>query len=276
MQPSFNWLAILLLVGAAHGVLLAITLLNIRRGNRVANRIFALILMVFALSIGLHTFSHTQHLFKYPHFSKIEPALVFLFGPLFYFSVKLFHSLLAHYSFSPTFETGSIIWLLVSINMYLIGYMGLRKPEVFSGIENGFLLNPTASQKKYEKSTLTPEKAEEYLEKLRQFMAAQKPYLMSDLTLPGLAKQLSISIHHLSRIINEKLQQNFFEYINSHRVEEAKKRIADPANEHINIAEIGFEVGFNSISSFNAAFKKHAGMTPSQFRERSTNLQRFP
>ncbi|MFQ5632500.1 MAG: helix-turn-helix domain-containing protein [bacterium] len=55
--------------------------------------------------------------------------------------------------------------------------------------------------------------------------------------------------------------------MNSHRVEAAKKQIADPANSNKSLAEIGFDVGFNSITSFNTAFKKHALMTPSLYRQ---------
>ncbi|NIR52597.1 hypothetical protein GWO43_28815, partial [candidate division KSB1 bacterium] len=88
-MQTFNWVAILLLVGAAHGLFLAVTLFNLRRGNGTANRIFALILTVFAISIVLHTLAYThQHLLQYPHLSKIEPTLLFLFGPLFYFYIK--------------------------------------------------------------------------------------------------------------------------------------------------------------------------------------------
>ncbi len=368
---SLNWIAILLLVGAAHALLLAATLLTIRRGNRLANRMVAFIFMVFAITICFHTIATTDFLLRYPQLSKIEPPLAFLLGPFFYFYVRalthgsfrlrrkhLLHfvpallcivGLLPYYlqpvenkiqhilndhqgscmhcfliyfgismqlltyigliakvlvdykkrirdsysslekinlnwlrnlllgvfitwvaSFamqfvSPTIDTGSYIWLLVSIQFYLMGYFGLRHPEVFVGMEDGW----SKPQKKYEKSTLTPERADEYLKKLKTFMESEKPHLESDITLPALSKRLAISIHHLSQIVNDKLQQNFFEFVNSSRVEEAKKKIDDPANQNLNLAEIGFDVGFNSISSFNAAFKKHSGTTPSQYRERS-------
>ena len=52
---------------------------------------------------------------------------------------------------------------------------------------------------------------------------------------------------------------------------EAKKLLADPAKKHLNIAEIGFSVGFNSLSTFNAAFKNHAQMTPSLFRKQAVS-----
>jgi AraC-like DNA-binding protein len=172
-------------------------------------------------------------------------------------------------------ESMNYSWLMVSVFMYIIGYMGLRQPEIFSGeyiqrsITDKTAFEGLASGKKYEKSTLTSEKGEEYYKKLQRIMKEDKPFLDGNLTLPSLARLLGISTHHLSQVINERLKQNFFEFVNSHRVEEAKKMIIDPKYFNFSIATIGFEAGFNSISAFNNAFKKHASMTPSQFRANS-------
>ena len=161
------------------------------------------------------------------------------------------------------------VWILVSVLMYAIGYMGLRQPEIFAGASRPDPASGEAEKQKYEKSTLTPENAEASLQKLQQAMEAQKPHLDSDLTLARLAGLLAISSHHLSQIINERLGENFFEFVNRHRVEEARKMLVDEEHFHLNISAIGFDAGFNSVSAFNAAFKKHAGMTPSQYRKSS-------
>ena len=100
-------------------------------------------------------------------------------------------------------------------------------------------------------------------------MRAEKPYLDGDLTLQKLAKTLAISPHHLSQTINEQLQQNFIDFINSYRIEEAKRMLVDPARKHYSVLAVSEEVGFNSKSAFNTAFKKHANMTPSEFRKAS-------
>ena len=107
---------------------------------------------------------------------------------------------------------------------------------------------------------------EDTKEKLQKLMETEKLHLDSNLTLPLLAKKTAVSVHHLSQVINEKLSQNFFEFVNSYRVEEAKQMLLDPDRKHLNISAIGFEAGFNSNSSFNSVFKKLTGMTPSQFR----------
>jgi AraC-like DNA-binding protein len=70
----------------------------------------------------------------------------------------------------------------------------------------------------------------------------------------------------LSQTINEQLRQSFSEFLNSYRIEEAKRRLRDPAFKHLSILGIAEDVGFNSKSSFNAVFKKHTNLTPSEFR----------
>jgi AraC-like DNA-binding protein len=101
-------------------------------------------------------------------------------------------------------------------------------------------------------------------------METKKIYAKNDLTLNEFAEHLAIPAHHLSQIINDRLQQNFYDFINNYRVEEAKKRLLDPAYQHLTILAIAYEVGFSSKSVFNTAFKKHANMTPSQFKKRAT------
>jgi AraC-like DNA-binding protein len=121
--------------------------------------------------------------------------------------------------------------------------------------------------KKYEKSTLTLERGDAYLKRLLDLMEKEKPYTDGGLTLNKLAKALAISPHHLSQMINEQLNQNFFDFINLYRIEEAKRMLVDPARKHYSVLAISEEVGFNSKSAFNAAFKKHTQMTPSDFRK---------
>lgn len=129
-----------------------------------------------------------------------------------------------------------------------------------------FRTQAETTKKKYEKSTLRTDAVEASLRKLTQHLETRKPYLSSELTLPELAKQLSLSTHHLSQLINEQWQVNFFDLINRYRVEEAKLKLQDPAFAHLKIEEIAFQTGFNSKSAFNAAFKKITQATPSQFR----------
>jgi AraC-like DNA-binding protein len=160
-----------------------------------------------------------------------------------------------------------LIGLIVVGMIFYMGFKGLTQPEIFSMDEER---QPAL---KYARTALAPEKTEAYLEKLLQVMDAEKPFADGNLSLQKLAKKLAMQSHHLSQIINERLQINFFEFINNYRVEEAKRQLADPAKRHLNIAEIGFEVGFNSLSAFYAVFKNRANMTPAQFRKQVSALR---
>jgi AraC-like DNA-binding protein len=166
--------------------------------------------------------------------------------------------------------TNLLVPLGASIVIYGMGYLKMRRPKPLAMVEAGEVTaeEPQLSTRKYEKSTLTPERGERYLNKLLQCMKEEKPFTDGDLSLQKLAENLSISPHHLSQIINERLGQSFSDFINSYRIQEAKQRLLDPAFKHLSLLGIAVEVGFNSKSSFNAVFKKHANMTPSEFRNR--------
>ena len=98
-------------------------------------------------------------------------------------------------------------------------------------------------------------------------MEIEKVYRDENISLQSLSEKLSIAPHQLSRIINEKLNKNFPDFINTFRVKEAKKILADPRQTDRKILTIAFDVGFNTKVAFNTAFKKHTKMTPSEFRK---------
>ena len=105
------------------------------------------------------------------------------------------------------------------------------------------------------------------LKELEELMATERPYLDSKLTLAQLADLLGISSNYLSQVINQQTGRNFFDYINSHRVNAAKEILADPARARVGVLTIAMDSGFNSKSAFYDAFKQHANMTPSQYRQ---------
>jgi AraC-like DNA-binding protein len=156
----------------------------------------------------------------------------------------------------------------MSALVYAIGYSALRQPEIFAGVQ----AEPPALQysKKYERSSLVPEKAVAFARELINCMENDQPFKNAELTLPQLAARLSLPPNHLSQIINHNLGQSFFDFVNGFRVKAAQRAMLDPANRHLTILAIAYEAGFNSKSAFNAAFKKHARMTPSQFKKMSS------
>ncbi len=368
-------ITIIILIGIGQGFFVSVLLLTLNRGNKTANHLLGILMILFSLSIIGFVFVRTDSYKEFPFMIGIPSTVIFLFGPLFYFYVKeltsghfkfkkveLLHfipftaliiyrlpfylksggeklasiksigtldenliiliiqiihlfiylyfvkKILKEYEdrikstmsslekinlrwisvgmnsflvifgimtiFIGLFISGAdvytiyitVIPLLVSIVILSIGYFGLTQPIIIP------LEVEVNKSKKYEKSSLTAENSDKYLNKLLEIMESEKLFLNNDLTLQKLSERLSISQHHLSQIINEKMNQNFFDFVNSYRIEEAKKLLLDKRSELLTILAIAEEVGFNSKSAFNIAFKKYTSMTPTEFKK-ITKLQ---
>lgn len=136
-------------------------------------------------------------------------------------------------------------------------FLALKIPELFSS--------------KLNKTSLIPkDKSQKYLVQLIGYMKQNKPYLDPELSLTILAEELAISAKHLSQIINTEFKQNFHQFINSYRVEECKNMLRDKNKIQMNLLQIAYEAGFNSKNTFNTAFKRETGMTPSEFKKKTS------
>lgn len=120
---------------------------------------------------------------------------------------------------------------------------------------------------KYQKSTLSDEQKDILLKKFKHLFTNEQVYLNSNLTLDEVAEKLNVYKNHLSQVVNERLNENFITHVNKHRIKEARRLLIDEQYANQTIESIGYQVGFNSKTSFNNAFKKFTGITPSFFRE---------
>ncbi|GAB1374283.1 hypothetical protein MASR1M46_11660 [Bacteroidales bacterium] len=161
--------------------------------------------------------------------------------------------------------------LSLSVFIIIIGYLGLKQKEIFVNFPDSGSEFVTEERAKYSGVAADEEETKHYVSNLRQYMDAEKPYLDPEISLPELSKRLGVSSHFLSRVINEQLGVNFFDFVNRYRVEEVKLRITDPKFNYLSILGIAFESGFNTKSTFNRVFKKTTGLTPKEFREQSEN-----
>lgn len=118
---------------------------------------------------------------------------------------------------------------------------------------------------KYAKTGLNEDSSRQLKEKLEQFMEEKKPYLQPQIKIKDLADLMGQASHQISQVINESFGQNFYEFVNMYRVNEAKILLKSPEFKNYTLTAIGFEVGFNSKSAFYNAFKKHTGTTPAKF-----------
>ncbi|MDX1941786.1 MAG: helix-turn-helix transcriptional regulator [Saprospiraceae bacterium] len=158
----------------------------------------------------------------------------------------------------PIYAAWRWSFLLLTIYFYWVTYQLLQHGFDFDkkAVLNG----------KYTNSGLKPTQIQPLQKQLQQLMHEHKPFLNSNLNIEQLAKLMGISRHHLSQVLNEGLQKTYHDFVNEYRLEVAKNLLNDASKQHYSIAAIAFEAGFNSLSSFNLVFKKHLGVTPSEFR----------
>ena len=159
----------------------------------------------------------------------------------------------------PQFDYNIYYFLFVFILIYILSYKTLSQPEILS-LE--FEENTSSPKSKVTRSVISEE-----VVKVQNYMKAEKPYLNGELTASELAKQLNVSRHLLSEILNDEIGRNFYDFINEFRVEEFKSKVSSPENNHLTLLAIAFESGFNSKTSFNTFFKKSTGYTPSKYKK---------
>jgi AraC-like DNA-binding protein len=172
-----------------------------------------------------------------------------------------------------------LVFLVLTFMIYWISYKLMSQPEIFiplrvhidrQGAQAQVIemkLEPVAS--KYAHSGLKPEEADRIVGLLNDAMIINKLYLDPELTIDTLASTLKVTRHHLSQVLNERFQKTYFDFLTGFRLEESRKRLTENKYKHFTIAAIALDSGFNSVSSFNEAFKKQYNTTPSKFRTES-------
>lgn len=151
--------------------------------------------------------------------------------------------------------TGPVVY---SLSIYLISFVLFSNQEIFT---------PVGDKKKYKNINLSQDQIDKHHQRVTDVMLDQQPYLDSEFSLTELSQLTTIPKHLLSRFFSASLKQSFTDYTNSYRIEKAKELLLDPNYANHKIAFIAYECGFNSLSSFNSAFKKLSGMSPSEFRK---------
>jgi AraC-like DNA-binding protein len=365
MKASFDTWTIVFLLAASQGFFIAWILWHWKRGNKKGNRLLAVLITLFSISMLEYVMYWTNYIYYWPGISNISINFTFLYGSLiwlylrtiyedipvtwkdawhlipfflanipFYpwyfaaFEIKqqsiagqvqfpwnargleiqfwarmihllvfliwnywyvyqqpkvgettrwaklicLFHLLfcLAYIAYFalvklPFFNT---LWdyhisAVMTAMIYLIAYSGYVQPQVF----DGYRFNETGLASKYKNSGLTPEASRTLLRNLELLMREEKVYQDTEISLEKLANLLNASKHHVSQVINEHIGASFFEYINGLRIEEAKQMLSETSRTDLHVIEVAYAVGFNNKVSFNSAFKRATGITPTEYRK---------
>ena len=152
---------------------------------------------------------------------------------------------------------------MYAVFFYFLSFFALQHPQIFSN---------RVQSKKYKHIHIPGDRLKQYSDRLRELMLREKPYLNNDCSLKQIAGKLNIPPYLLSHIINKEFSQSFPYYINAYRIQEARVLLGSQDYRHIKISSIAYECGFNSLSSFNIAFKKQMRLTPSEYRNRLMDL----
>ncbi len=163
------------------------------------------------------------------------------------------------------------IFTAVTVFVILIGFFGVQQRTIFVSQEPAST-KPEAKtfavvdeKKKYARSGLKNEVADDIYQKLMHLFIHEEYYKRNELSLRELALELDTHPNYLSQIINEREEKNFYDFVNAFRLEAFKRSVEDQKNKQFTLLALAYDCGFNSKSSFNRYFKKHTGQTPSEF-----------
>ncbi|WP_344828335.1 helix-turn-helix transcriptional regulator [Chryseobacterium ginsenosidimutans] len=120
-------------------------------------------------------------------------------------------------------------------------------------------------ENKYSNKKISDQQADSFVSKLEKLMNTEELYKNPNLKLSDLALKMNISAHQLSQLLNDNLGKSFSTYINEYRINEACEKIENGS--YLKIEEIGYEVGFNSKSTFFSTFKKIMSTTPLLYKQ---------
>lgn len=163
------------------------------------------------------------------------------------------------------------VYLTIVFIIYLISYVAIRSEEIYKlsdeQLSDSVITASSLSHPQAEKIQSYPDNPEfdQLNEKLLIYMDDKKPYLNQDLSFKDITDDLQFSRNQLSGIINQIHGVNFYEFVNTYRVNEVKMKMADPNNKQYKIMTLAHDSGFNSKASFNRIFKQFTQHTPSQY-----------
>ncbi len=160
----------------------------------------------------------------------------------------------------------SLVLVLV-FAIHLASYMVLGKEKVLPDILH------SKDSSKYANSPLNAVNIEYYKKQIIKHLESDKPWLNPDFSVKELAGALNIPRHYISQILTEGLQTNFYDLISQYRIAEVQHRLLAGKAQQYSILGVATECGFGSKSSFNRAFKKNIGQTPSQWLKMAQHQQ---
>jgi len=166
-----------------------------------------------------------------------------------------------------------LIYGSVAVFLLWIAYFGVRQVQVFSYSRTTYRhLEPAVEATP---ATTIPPAANEIItsdpELIRLFaqltliLREKRPYRDPELTLADLARLAGMHPNTLSKVINSQTGKSFYDLINGCRIDAFLQEVRKSENSQYTFMSIAYDCGFNSKASFNRNFKKHTGLTPTEY-----------
>lgn len=164
-----------------------------------------------------------------------------------------------------------LISVIVSISIYCIAYYIILNTKLFDNV-NKAQKNIKEATTKYENSPLTKGDIKLYWDKLNLLMTRDKVYRIPGLKVSELAISLNIPSQYVSQVISVNTDSSFYDFINRFRVEEFKSKIESKEHLTSTLLALSHDAGFNSKTTFNTAFKKFTGLTPTKYIDKISSI----
>lgn len=169
--------------------------------------------------------------------------------------------------------SNTIIYFSLAAGLFYLGLSGIRQTDIFVESDPSLEVlsdsvkqtRQTPSNKMLEDPAVSDQENRRKYEKLLDFMQTEKPFLDSNLNLAMLSGQLGYKTHLLSHLINDYGGRNFFDFVNSYRIEEFKRMVGQPEQRKYTLISIAYDCGFNSKATFNRVFRSFTGLSPSDY-----------
>ena len=245
------------------GILTSVVLFLMTAGFLALNIVY----LVFSFNLLRRHRRNIRNFYSYTHKVDLEWVRVMLYGYLFLLVGLIITELVKGTASDLTF------YLVLDLYIIYTGHNALKQKEVW-------LQNAPAEKEAQHEAEMPVSENENFTEsqqalfrelktRLLSHMEEEKPYLDQDLTILKLAKDLQTNTKYLSHVINSEFNQSFIHFINDYRIRELKQQLVD--NRNYTIEALAQNAGFKSKSSFNAAFKKSTGLTPSIYLKQHVN-----
>jgi AraC-like DNA-binding protein len=221
-------------------------------------------LLYLMAALKLHA-KHRQQLME--RFSEIEQRSLDWFRPVLFIWGTVWLMYAVEFSLGALgwrwFGSGILLPILEVIALAIFTQKALNQ-KVLNDYERAFPKASQPNERQTRAALLSDEKMQLIASKLEHAMKEDKLFLQDNLSLNKLAESISESENHISETLSQFLDTKFFQFVNCFRVEEAKEALQ---NSDKLITNIAFDVGFNSKSTFNTAFKNLVGHSPSAYRK---------